>query len=50
VEWGDIRGFRNHIGHACFNEDPDIVWDVLTTHIPALMVVAQGLITVLDQA
>ena len=34
--WPDIIGMRHILAHGYFAVDPDIVWSVVTTRIPAL--------------
>ena len=37
LPWHQIRGLRNRLIHEYFNIDHEIVWQVLTTEIPALL-------------
>ena len=34
TEWHRIRGLRNHLAHAYFGLDDDIIWDVVTNKVP----------------
>ncbi|MDN6555533.1 DUF86 domain-containing protein [Acidipropionibacterium acidipropionici] len=36
IAWPQIRGFRNILVHRYFGVDPDIVRDVVETHLPPL--------------
>jgi uncharacterized protein with HEPN domain len=36
LPWAQMRGMRNRIAHGYFDIDLDIVWQTLTTAIPAL--------------
>lgn len=37
VSWREIAGLRDFIAHAYFALDPDIIWDAVTTDVPALL-------------
>lgn len=36
INFGRIRAMRNILAHAYFGIDEDILWDVITTHVPVL--------------
>jgi len=38
IPWLDIIDMRNHLIHAYFDVDLDIVWDTVTQDFPALLV------------
>lgn len=37
ISWIDIIGMRNHLIHAYFDVDLDILWDTVTKDIPPLI-------------
>ena len=37
IPWADIVGLRNRLIHGYDSVDPDILWDVLTEDLPALV-------------
>ena len=37
MPWADVIGMRNRLIHACFDVDPDIVWDTATQDLPLLV-------------
>jgi uncharacterized protein with HEPN domain len=37
IPWLDIVDMRNHLIHAYFNVDLNIVWDTITTDLPPLI-------------
>ncbi|NLE98273.1 MAG: DUF86 domain-containing protein [Propionibacterium sp.] len=42
IAWPQIRGFRNILVHRYFGVDPDIVRDVVRTHLPPLVAALRG--------
>jgi uncharacterized protein with HEPN domain len=42
IPWARIAGFRNRIVHAYMDVDPDLVWSVIETELPALTQLAIG--------
>ena len=37
IPWLDIICMRNHLVHACFDTDLDVVWDTLQSDLPPLV-------------
>jgi uncharacterized protein with HEPN domain len=37
IPWRSMRGMRNRIAHGYFEIDLDVVWETLTTALPALV-------------
>jgi uncharacterized protein with HEPN domain len=37
MEWKKIAGMRDWLAHVYFRVDPDIVWNVIRTEVPALL-------------
>jgi len=35
VPWDEMYGLRNRISHAYFGIDYEIIWDIITNHLPA---------------
>lgn len=42
VPWRQMRGMRNRIAHGYFEVDFDMVWDTVTTALPALLALLPG--------
>jgi len=38
IQWSSIVGLRNRLRHGYDDVDHDIVWEIVTTDIPALVV------------
>lgn len=36
VDWAGITGFRNIVVHEYFGVDEEILWDIITRHVPRL--------------
>lgn len=41
IPWRMICGFRDHIAHGYFGLDNDVVWEVVTQELPALVMEIQ---------
>lgn len=50
VPWKQIAGLRDVVAHAYFAVDEELIWDVVTRHVPALLGVARKLLAVDDSA
>lgn len=37
VPWDDVRRTRNIVTHVYFGVDLDIIWDIVTNHIPIML-------------
>ena len=44
IPWPDIAGTRNRIVHAYADVNLDLVWDVLTFHLPSLVAQLQAFV------
>jgi len=44
IPWREIIGMRNRLVHGCAAVDHDIVWDVASADIPALIVSLERLL------
>ncbi|MBE7203987.1 MAG: DUF86 domain-containing protein [Parafilimonas terrae] len=42
--WADIRGIGNILRHEYYAVDPLVLWNILTTHLPALALVVEQMI------
>lgn len=42
IAWPQIRGFRNILVHQYFGVDPEVVRDVVETHLPPLAEALRG--------
>lgn len=38
IPWGEVIGMRNRLIHAYFEVDLDIVWEVVTSDLPPLVI------------
>ena len=38
IPWGKIAGTRNRLAHGYFDVDLDIIWQIITTQLPPLIV------------
>lgn len=45
IPWIDIVDMRNHLIHAYFDVDVDIVWDTVTKDLPSLISTLEKIIT-----
>ena len=50
IPWIAIRGMRNRLVHAYFDIDLDVVWNTITTAIPALIKQVEALVLALDDS
>ena len=48
IPWRQITGTRDRLSHAYFDVDLDIIWDVVTTDLPALVPKLQQLLQTLQ--
>jgi uncharacterized protein with HEPN domain len=48
IPWRQIAGFRDHLAHAYFELEDEVVWDVIREHVPALRAEADRLRRVPD--
>ncbi len=46
IPWMDIVDMRNHLIHAYFNVDLDIVWDTVTKDLPSLISTLEKIIRI----
>jgi uncharacterized protein with HEPN domain len=44
IPWQQIIGLRHRLIHAYDQVDLDIVWEIVTRHLPPLLAVLQGII------
>jgi len=43
VPWRQIAGFRDHLAHAYFEVEDEVVWSVIQEHLPHLLSEAERL-------
>ena len=49
IEWLLIFGVRNRLVHGFLSMGDDIVWDIIQTHIPALLPALRNLLNVTNE-
>lgn len=49
IPWRQIAGTRDRLSHAYFDIDLDIIWDIVTNDLPAIVPEMQNLLQTLER-
>ena len=50
IEWREIIATRNRVAHGYMGMDEDVIWDIIQTDIPNLLLALRGLLNSASEA